>query len=381
MTRPWTHIRFGLSAAVLALALAACAGGQGRSTATPVPVGHATAAAELDGASAAPTAGVSSTAAADLNRKLLSHLTPPTEDSDLPLGPGDLIEISVFDVPEFSKLKVRIPAGGSVALPLIGAIRAAGFTPSELEKEVRTRLQQDYMNDPQVAVFVSEQKSQRISVIGAVRTGGVYTLTGRYRLADALGMAGGLTEDAGHTVYVIRRARSEAAASARSDEVTTNGAGAAGGTAEFHPPGSGTQEVMTAIDLEALADGKEELNLPLQSGDVINLPRAGSYYVGGAVEKPGSFLLKSRTTVEQAIVAAGGVKEVADWDDVRLYRLGAGGKREVFTYSLNDFEGGKSAPEVRQGDVVVVGKSAVKAFAYGVRDFLKFGVYSSVPIP
>ena len=138
---------------------------------------------------------------------------------------------------------------------------------------------------------------------------------------------------------------------------------------------------MTAIDLEALADGKEELNLPLQSGDVINLPRAGSYYVGGAVEKPGSFLLKSRTTVEQAIVAAGGVKEVADWDDVRLYRLGGGGKREVFTYSLNDFEGGKSAPEVRQGDVVVVGKSAVKAFAYGVRDFLKFGVYSSVPIP
>ena len=186
MTRPWTHIRFGLSAAVLALALAACAGGQGRSTATPVPVGHATAAAELDGASAAPTAGVSSTAAADLNRKLLSHLTPPTEDSDLPLGPGDLIEISVFDVPEFSKLKVRIPAGGSVALPLIGAIRAAGFTPSELEKEVRTRLQQDYMNDPQVAVFVSEQKSQRISVIGAVRTGGVYTLTGRYRLAEYL---------------------------------------------------------------------------------------------------------------------------------------------------------------------------------------------------
>ena len=379
MTPSWTHIPLGLRVAALGLVLASCAA-QGRPTASSASVGQTTAAAESSGvpASAVP---LPTTVATDLNRKLLSHLTPPTEETDLPLGPGDLIEISVFDVPELSSLKLRIPVGGSVTLPLIGAIPAAGLTPSELETEVRTRLQHDYMNDPQVSVFVTEQKSQRVSVMGAVKTGGVYSLAGHLRLADALAMAGGLADDAGHTVYVTRRTPAAAVASARADRVATDGAGAPRAKTSSRPPDGVMQEVMTAIDLEALADGNKELNLPLQAGDVIDVPRAGSFYVGGAVEKPGSFLLKSRTTVQQAVVAAGGAKEVADWDDVRLYRPAAGGKRDVFRYSLNDFEGGKPAPEVQQGDVVVVGKSAVKAFAYGVRDFLKFGLYSSVPIP
>jgi len=379
VTPSWTHIPLGLRVAALGLVLASCAA-QGRPTASSASVGQTTVAAESSGvpASAVP---LPTTVATDLNRKLLSHLTPPTEETDLPLGPGDLIEISVFDVPELSSLKLRVPVGGSVTLPLIGAIPAAGLTPSELETEVRTRLRQDYMNDPQVSVFVTEQKSQRVSVMGAVKTGGVYSLAGHLRLADALAMAGGLADDAGHTVYVTRRTPAAAVASARADRVATDGAGAPRAKTSSRPPDGVMQEVMTAIDLEALADGNKELNLPLQAGDVIDVPRAGSFYVGGAVEKPGSFLLKSRTTVQQAVVAAGGAKEVADWDDVRLYRPAAGGKRDVFRYSLNDFEGGKPAPEVQQGDVVVVGKSAVKAFAYGVRDFLKFGLYSSVPIP
>jgi len=379
VTPSWTHIPLGLRVAALGLVLASCAA-QGRPTASSASVGQTTAAAESSGvpASAVP---LPTTVATDLNRKLLSHLTPPTEETDLPLGPGDLIEISVFDVPELSSLKLRVPVGGSVTLPLIGAIPAAGLTPSELETEVRTRLRQDYMNDPQVSVFVTEQKSQRVSVMGAVKTGGVYSLAGHLRLADALAMAGGLADDAGHTVYVTRRTPAAAVASARADRVATDGAGAPRAKTSSRPPDGVMQEVMTAIDLEALADGNKELNLPLQAGDVIDVPRAGSFYVGGAVEKPGSFLLKSRTTVQQAVVAAGGAKEVADWDDVRLYRPAAGGKRDVFRYSLNDFEGGKPAPEVQQGDVVVVGKSAVKAFAYGVRDFLKFGLYSSVPRP
>src|SRR5207237_3805996 len=167
---------------------------QGRPTASSASVGHSTAAAEPSGAPAS-AVPVSTTVATDLNRKLLSHLTPPTEETDLPLGPGDLIEISVFDVPELSSIKLRIPVGGSVTLPLIGAIPAAGLTPSELETEVRTRLQHDYMNDPQVSVFVTEQKSQRVPVMGAVKTGGVYSLAGPLRLAAPFAMACGL---AGH---------------------------------------------------------------------------------------------------------------------------------------------------------------------------------------
>ena len=128
---------------------------------------------------------------------------------------------------------------------------------------------------------------------------------------------------------------------------------------------------MAPIDLSELADGREDLNVALRSGDVVHVPRAGSVYVGGSVERPGSFLLRGKTTVQQAILAAGGVKDVAAWGDVRLYRKSAAGKVEVTTYDLEAFEEGKPTPELQREDVIVVGKSAGKAFFYGFIDFFK----------
>jgi len=192
---------------VAGLALTSCAGSQRR---TAQPAG-ATSAATPAVASAtsnslpAPLAAVPAISASDLNRKLLSQTTPAENESDLPLGPGDLIEVSVFDVQELSGLKLRISNSGNITLLLIGTLPAAGLGAVELQTAIRARLQEKYMHDPQVSVFVQEHKSQRISVIGAVKSGGVFTLTGRFRLADALAMAGGLMDDAGLTVYVIRK--------------------------------------------------------------------------------------------------------------------------------------------------------------------------------
>lgn len=218
------------------------------------------------------------------------------------------------------------------------------------------------MHDPQVSVFVHEHQSQRISVIGAVRKGGIYTLSSQLRLADALALAEGLTDDADHMVYLIRRVPAGTVVRA-----------VAGQEAPKVPPlpGTATEEVMASIDLEALAGGREELNVALRAGDVIHVPRAGSFYVGGSVERPGSFFLKSKTTVEQAILAAGGVKDVADWEDIRLYRAKPGGEREVIALNLKKFEEGQPAPELQKNDVVVVGKSASKAFWYGFYDFFR----------
>lgn len=136
---------------------------------------------------------------------------------------------------------------------------------------------------------------------------------------------------------------------------------------------------MTTVDLQGLADGRPDLNLRLESGDVIEVPRAGSYYVGGEVVRPGSYPLKSRTTLDQATVAAGGFRAVADHDDVRLYRTTADGQREVLNFSFNDFEKGTAAPEVRPNDVILVGKSNLKAFFQTVLEFVRFGVGASVP--
>ena len=307
---------------------------------------------------------------AALNSRLLEQAARSSEDTDLPVGAGDLLEISVFEVEELSKIRLRVPLRGVISLPLIGQIQATGRTTAELEDEIRTRLQRKFMHDPQVSVFLQEHNSQRVSVIGAVRKGGVFTLNRPIRLADALALAEGLTDEADRHVYVIRRAPLAAVTGTGAAGAGTGAAGAARAT-KSPPGGDVTAEVMAPIDLSDLADGREELNVALRSGDVVHVPRAGSVYVGGSVERPGSFLLRGKTTVQQAILAAGGVKDVADWSDVRLYRKTASGEVEVTSYDIEAFEQGKPAPELQRNDVVVVGKHAGKAFFYGFIDFFK----------
>lgn len=299
-----------------------------------------------------------------LNQLLLHQAAPRTENHDLPIGVGDLIEISVFEVEELSRLKVRIPQRGVVRLPLVGQLQASGRSVSELEEDIRERLRANYMHDPQVSVFVVEHRSQTVSVVGAVVKGGMHPLTSRLRVSEALALAEGLTPEADTTVYLVRRVSAEAAR--RMGEVN-NGAERAAPL-----PAGGFAEVTVPIDLEALAQGKEELNLTLEAGDVIHVPRASTYYVGGEVERAGSFPLRARTTVQQAVVAAGGVKDVAAWGDIRLYRVNTTGEREITKVDLDEVEAGsRQAPELRARDVVIVGKHAGKVFLYGVRDFVK----------
>ncbi len=355
-------------AALLALTVSSCATTSSRSAAeSPAAAAGNTAGGVATGAlpPEVPPDAASGGGAAALNSRLLRRAAPADASSgELPLGPGDLIEISVVDLPEFSGRNVRVPRQGDINLPLVGQVPVAGRTASQLEEDIRQRLQQKYMHDPQVSVFVKERQSQRISVLGAVRKGGLLELTGRLRLADALAMAEGLTDDADHVVYLFRRAPVQTGALADA------GAGQIAKTASTDQAHT-TAGVMTMIDLEAVANGNEELNVPLEAGDVIQVPRAGSFYVGGQVAHPGSFLLKGKTTVHQAILQAGGETNIAALDDVRLYRTKADGQIGITTLSLDKFEAGDASPEIQKNDVIVVGKSGIKAFLYGTYDFFR----------
>jgi polysaccharide biosynthesis/export protein len=325
-----------------------------------------------------------SASTAALNAKLLRRAANDGTPNDLPLGPGDLIEITVFEVPELSGLKVRVTRPGAIVLPLLGEVPVAGETPGQLETDLRQRLTRSYMYDPHVTVFVHERTSQRVSVIGAVRKGGVFELKGRLRLADALGQAEGLTDDADHVVYLFRRV--PAGTAARAEAIAkVAGTSPAGAVPPKEPTtaknptspkdatkdSEATEEVMTAINLDSIANGSEDLNVLLEAGDVIQVPRAGSIYVGGAVTRPGSLPLKSKTTVQQAIVAAGGVTNVAALSDVRLYRVRANGQTEVITLDLAEFESGKTSPEVEKNDVIIVGKSVIKGVFWGLYELFR----------
>ncbi len=301
---------------------------------------------------------------ARLNSRILQAAARKTFEGELPLGPGDLLEVSVFDVPEFSELKVRVSSAGTVMLPLLGSVRAADLTPGEFRETLGRQLGEEYLQDPQVTVSVLELKSHRVSVIGAVERAGVFEMTSRLRVTDALAMAEGLREDAATTVYLIRQAPARNHASAPPGPSTSkagfSGDGEFGETAKDSP-----RDLIIEIDLDKLVDGGQDLNLPLRSGDVIRVPRAGSVYVGGAVQKPQSLEIRGALSVEQAIVAAGGPTEVADRGDVRIYRRTADGRREIIQVDLKAIEEGRPGPLLKRDDVVMVRTHGGKAVLIG----------------
>ena len=125
--------RLEFLAVAVVVALAACThvqGGPTAASAPPVPNVSTTTPPRFG----PPTGSASKVEVDEFNRRLLTYVRPRIEESDLPLGAGDLVEISVFDAPELSGLKLRIPLAGSVTLPLIGDILSAGLTPAALQR-------------------------------------------------------------------------------------------------------------------------------------------------------------------------------------------------------------------------------------------------------
>src|SRR3954468_21321091 len=110
------------------------------------------------------------------------------------LGPLDVLDISVFQVPELSK-SVQVSDAGSINLPLLGEVKASGKTAQEIERELTVRLGKKYLKNPQVTVFVKENKSQQVTIEGAVRKPGVYPIAGKKTLLQLVATAEGLNPD------------------------------------------------------------------------------------------------------------------------------------------------------------------------------------------
>lgn len=110
---------------------------------------------------------------------------------DYRISPLDVLDISVFQVPDLSKT-VQVSSSGQVSLALIGVVTAGGRTTAELEQDIAAKLAANYLQSPQVSVFVKEYTSQRVTVDGAVTKPGIYATTGRTSLIQAIALAGGL---------------------------------------------------------------------------------------------------------------------------------------------------------------------------------------------
>jgi polysaccharide export outer membrane protein len=114
--------------------------------------------------------------------------------TDYRIGAQDLLEISVFGIDDLSRT-VRVNSNGQISLPLIGGVLAGGKTIPELEQAIGAKLKNGYLQDPQVTVFVKEFTSQRVTLEGALNKPGIYPLTGKTTLLQAIAMAEGVDED------------------------------------------------------------------------------------------------------------------------------------------------------------------------------------------
>jgi polysaccharide export outer membrane protein len=124
------------------------------------------------------------------------------------IGPRDVLEISVFQVPELSRT-LQVTETGSINLPLLGEIPAAGRTAQELERELTAELGAKYLQNPVITVFVKEYNSQSVTLAGAVKKPGVYPIKSQTSLLQIIAMGGGFEEQSDSVVLVMRQSGDE----------------------------------------------------------------------------------------------------------------------------------------------------------------------------
>ena len=109
---------------------------------------------------------------------------------DYRIGANALPDFDVFGVPDMRR-SVRVNATGAVSLPLIGTAQLAGLTAQQAEAHLAKKYSENYLQNPQVSLFIKEFTTQRITIEGAVAKPGIYPVTGQLTLLRALALAGG----------------------------------------------------------------------------------------------------------------------------------------------------------------------------------------------
>lgn len=237
------------------------------------------------------------------------------QTSDYLIGPQDVLRVTVWGQDALSG-QFPVETDGTFSYPLLGRIPAGGLTLRAVENDLKTRLADGYLTNPQVTVAVEMYRSKRIFVVGEVRQAGTYPLSGEMSLIEALARAGSTTAEAGQEVLIVRaRPGDQAAGPVLPDKLDESVAD--------------KSAAMVRIDLRELQQGVMSQNVALQDGDTVFVPRAEMIYVFGQVRSPGAYALRRDTTVVQALALAGGVTDRGATGRIRIIRLEKGKRREI----------------------------------------------------
>lgn len=273
-----------------------------------------------------------------INERLFASVKSAPNLQDYVLGEGDLVQVSVFEAQEL-KTEGRVSTRGFITLQLLGAVEVKGLTTREAEQKIEDLYRQKYIQNPHVNIFVKEQVSGKITLMGALKKTGTHPYLARQNLFEALALGEGLSDTAGKMVQVRRVGEDP-------DRPTT-----------------------FLIDLDRMVTAAgAEINIEIKSGDVIYVPEAGMIYVDGAIRKPGAYPIKKKMNVPEAIVAAGGFTPWADEGRIKLVRPKGDGKPDVVQLSFKDLQKADGhALEVKDRDIIFVEMNKMQAFLYGLR--------------
>lgn len=255
---------------------------------------------------------------------LLSFLTVflmrPLHAQDYRVGEGDVLKITVYGHNDLTTIE-RIGGEGTIKFPLIGVIKVSGLTVSSIADKIASLLADGYIVSPQVTVFIEEFASQKVVIMGEVRSPGLYELKGTTTFLELVSKAGGLTKDAGEMAIIKR---SEGA-------------------------GEDEEEIQTVDLLKLLKEGDTSVNVSMLDGDTVYIPKAGVFYVTGEVKKPDSYSHKEGTTVIQAITMAGGLTDKAASGRIKIIRKVDGSERVINKVKMDE--------PIFPDDVVIVPES------------------------
>ncbi len=396
---------------VLFLALAGAVAVSGCSASAP-----AAAAPENQGAPAVADTRVPSTASSPLNQERLKALWEKRSgeeiaSTDYPIGPGDVIEISVPGMDDLKDRIVRVSGAGQIELPLLGKLDVGGMTEKGVRDELKSALTK-YMYNPQVDVFVKEYHSRQVAVVGAVRNPGLIMLTGAGEsILDAISQAGGLTADAADEIVILPQVqggheRLQQLAAAYEEDPKPSGSTIKPDNSRNQPREQtqpGTPDVSrdtphTGITMASLGQNISNgpalviplksgafqgslsyTNMPVEPGDIIVVPGGGNVMVTGWVQRPGFFSVGSGLTVLGAVGSAGGAMYAADPTTATLIRSDGSGNKVSLPINLDKISTGEEADiPVRANDVIDVPYSNLRIGPYVVYNVLS---RMALPIP
>lgn len=275
-----------------------------------------------------------------------------TSDSALvKLGPGDLMEFAVYNVPELAT-KARVSNSGDIYLPLINYVHVGGLTQEEAQTVIEKRLEDGgFLRNPHVTIFVDEATSQGVTVLGEVARAGIYPDPPDRKLYQVISEAGGFTNSASRKIAIVRH----------------------------------NQTDPIRIDLPRnLADDMSG-NVDVLPGDTIMVPRAPVIYVVGDVGRPAGFLVDNGTlTVLQALALAGGANRTAKTNGVRLIRKTPTGMTETKVQLKKMLEAKTPDITLQADDILFVpisgGKlAAARTLDAGLAMASAVGIYSIRP--